>query len=76
MPSSAAAVNAIVWVSGRETVVAGAVPSRILKTPAAGMKDGLGFKMRPAALPLLAQARRNRSPSAGQPFNVTAPKIT
>jgi len=76
MPSSAAAVNAIVGGSGREAVVAGSVPSRILPTPPTGVRDGLGLWMRPRTIPLLTQARRNHSPSAGQPFNVSAPKIT
>ena len=77
MPSAAAAVNAIVRSSGLEAVVAGSVPSRILKTPLGrgeGRPGVFHAPLRPSSL--LAQARRNHSPSAGQPFNVSAPKIT
>jgi len=77
MPSSAAAVNAIVGGPGREAVVAGPVPSRILKTTLGRGEKRPGVfhaPLRPSSL--LPQARQNYSPSAWQPFKVTRPKIT
>ncbi len=76
MPSSGAAVNAIVGGSSREAVVAGAVLFHVLKTTPGWGEMRLGGLDAPRLpSPLLPEARRNHSSSPGQPIPVTAPKI-
>jgi hypothetical protein len=76
MPSSAAAVNAIVGGSGREAVEAGSLLFRSFKTtPGRGERQPWVCDAPTHPSPLLPKDRRNRSRFAGPLFKVIAAKI-
>ncbi len=75
MPSSAAAVNAIVGGPGREAVVAGSVPSHILKTPLGRGEKRPGVVDAPPHHSLFSPGQAELLPFRLATFQSDAPKI-